>query len=548
MAHPISASSKRDVFLLFLPRSDEGGTILSDLPYMFLYLERALRGLGLEIIFLDESRHPDYLPVLLEKRDRVLLAGVSAMTGFQIASGIAFSKKVREVCRAPVVWGGWHPTLLPEQTLEASCVDFVVVGQGERPLRQLVARLLRGQDASDIPGLGYKRGAAVTVNPALPMLPPSAFPPINLGLLDLDEYVYEPPPAKRCLAYFTSHGCPFHCAFCSVALVYERRWYHQPIPQIIHDLRFLKEQADIDSVSFEDDNFFVDKRFCRELATAMIEARLDLKWRCAAHSRLFTEKFDDDDMELFARSGCFQIYIGAESGDQKVLDALDKRSTVQHTFDFVRALKRHGIIPRLSTMVCLPMDPARDFDLTLDMVGHAKLEDRDLQASIWFYTPYPGTELFEAAKQRGFVPPTRLEDWSRHTLTDFRAPWAPAGCRDRLENFREFYFRMLDGEDYRNRRSLFGRAIAFPFNKLFHAMARLRLQALWFDFPVEARLFLGLRQCYRWLRPEVRARRATPAAAAQLGHAFQREGGQSPCAARPPTSSSGRWAQSHPGP
>jgi radical SAM superfamily enzyme YgiQ (UPF0313 family) len=487
---------KKDVVILFFPKTSGNGSG-KRLPYTLLYLERTLRGLGLEVILVDESCQPNYPAALDQKRDRILLAGVSSMTGSQISGGIAFSKWLRKAGSAPIVWGGWHPTLLPKQTLQEPYVDFVVIGQGERPLRQLVERLLNGQDPSDIPGLGFKRGTEIFVNRSAPFDGINAFPPINLGLLDPNNYVYSAAPlGKRCMVYFASHGCPFNCGFCSMAAVYRHHWYHKPVSQIIEDLRTLKERAGIDSMYFMDPNLFVNPDFCRQLARAMIDAELNLRWYSQGHTRLLTTRFTDEDMRLFVQSGCSQIIVGAESGDPEVLDVVGKRAKVEDTFRLVALLKRHGIVPYLSTMVCLPMNPARDLDLTIDMLARAKLMDPRLQASIWNYTPYPGTELYERAKQKGFIPPQRLEDWAVHSLTSFRAPWAPRGYAKRLELFQECYFRMLDPQAHGKFRHPAVRVLAFPINMVLFAITWLRFKTKYYGFPIEAVVFRRLFQLY----------------------------------------------------
>jgi anaerobic magnesium-protoporphyrin IX monomethyl ester cyclase len=474
---------KSDTVILFLPKANTDGSS-NGLPYSLLYLERVLRDLDLRIILLDESQQPDYMPLLRENRNRLLLAGVSSLTGYQIYGGVQFSRKVRETCKAPVVWGGWHPTLLPEQTLAEEYVDYVVIGQGERPLRRLVERLRNGQDTCDIPGLGFKRGREISINQPEPIADFNSFPNVNFDLVDLNNAVYCCPPyMKRSLGYFTSHGCPFHCAFCSVAKVYGRRWFHKPVAQIIEELRYMKEHAGIDGISLEDDNFFVKPDFCRELAQAMIDAKLNLKWSSGAHPRLMTENFSDEDIRLFARAGCWRIYIGAESGDQEVLDIIDKKSKVDHTYRFVKMLRRHGIVPRLSTMVCLPMNPTRDFRLTIDMIGRAKLIDPRLEVAVWFYTPYPGTQLFETAKQKGFVAPHSLEGWANHTLRAFKAPWAPKGIERRLKVFTAYYFSLLDSRAYRRIGNPALRMAALPINKVLFSFVWLRFKTKWFGFP-----------------------------------------------------------------
>jgi radical SAM superfamily enzyme YgiQ (UPF0313 family) len=487
---------KQNAVVLFYPRPVPGAS-QSRLPYALLYLERMLRGLNLDVILVDEQQQPDYLRVLEENGNRLLLAGVSAMTGYQIAGGIAFSQQVRKHSRAPIVWGGWHATLLPEQTLREPYVDFVVAGQGERPLRQLVERLRTGRDICDIAGLGFKRGATLCVNPPAPVEDRSSLPSINLDLVDLSKYVAPSPCAERTLNYFTSHGCPFSCAFCSVANVYRHHWHPKPVEQIIQELRLIKARTGIDGVVFDDDNFFVRAEFSRELARAMIEAKLDLKWNTSAHARLFSTTFTDEDLQLFRRAGCRRIYVGAESGDQGVLDVLEKRLKLEDTFRAVEMLKRNGIAAAVSTMVCLPMNPGRDFWLTLNMICRAKRIDPGLGVGMWFYTPYPGTALYETARERGFRPPERLAEWANHTLANFKAPWAPKECEGFRSIFMTAYVYFLNHEAYGRVRNPALRGLAYLLNQLLFSIVRLRVKAKCFLFPVDAILFSRFLRIYK---------------------------------------------------
>jgi anaerobic magnesium-protoporphyrin IX monomethyl ester cyclase len=474
---PAGRTARKDVVILFFPNPTPGDATQARVPYSLLYLERALRNLGVEVVLLDEQQQPDYSTILAAHSDRLLLAGVSSLTGEQIYGGIAFSKKVRECCNAPIVWGGWHTTLLPEQTLQEPYIDYVIVGQGERPLRQLVERLLEDCDPSDVPALGYKRNGNATVNPPAPLEDINAFPRINLGILNLKKYFNWSRLPKHFIGYFASHGCPLDCSFCCIGEIYHRRWQHKPVAQIIEELRFLKEAVGVDSLLFEDDNFFVRPQFARELARSMIDAGLNLKWETSAHAHIFTKAYTDEDLSLFADSGCQQVYIGAESGDQEVLDLLEKRATVEETLRFIEMLARHGITPRLTTMVCLPTESGRDFDLTLDILRRAKLMERSVRASIFFYTPYPGTRLYERAREKGFIPPQQLSGWAHHTLRRFKAPWAPKGIDWQLELFANFYLPLVDPNFYRLVRSSKIRPIVFLVNKFFFPIAWLRFKA-----------------------------------------------------------------------
>lgn len=486
----------KDVVLLFYPNPSPGDSSQYRVPYSLLYLERAIRDLAVKIILLDEQLQPEYGAVLAANQDRLLLVGVSSLTGDQIQGGIAFSKMVRQKCNAPIVWGGWHPTLLPEQTLQEPFIDFVVLGQGERPLRELVEHLRGDLDITRISGLGFKQHGRVTINAPDCSHDPNLFPRIDLGLLDLKQYLNKSRLPEKFISYFATHGCPLNCAFCCIGKVYQRRWYHKPVKDIIEELRYLKEKVGIDSLLFDDDNFFVNPAFARELAKAMIAEKLELTWETSAHAHIFAKAFSDEDVRLFAQSGCRQIYVGAESGDQEVLDLLDKHLKVEETLQFVTRLQRSGITPRLSTMVCLPTDSGRDFCLTLDLLRRAKLLNPGLRASVFFYTPYPGTRLYDRSVEKGFVPPTRLRDWAHHTLRKFKAPWAGKGLDWQLEYFVNFYFPLSDPQFYRLVRSSKIRLIVRVVNKLFFPISRLRLKLNFFRFPGEAALFLRLLHFY----------------------------------------------------
>ncbi len=454
-----------------------------------LYLERMIRDLSLNVILIDEQVQKEYLPILEANKDNLMLVGVSTMTGYQIIGASAFSKKVRQIFDGPIVWGGWHPTLLPEQVLHESFVDLVVVGQGENPFRELVQKVMMQEDYSRIAGLGYKRNGSMVINPANHFADINQFPEVKYDGIDLNNYVFKSAYAERCIGYFSSHGCPYHCAFCCVAEVYEGKWYHKNVSTIIEDLRYFKEMAHIDSITFDDDNFFVNKKFTLELCEAIVASNLNITWDTSAHAGLFLKLFTDDHIDLFYRAGCRQIYIGAESGDQRILDLIAKHAAVEDNYEFVKALKRHSITPLFSTMVCFPNDPDRDMALTLDMIRKAKLIDNQLRARIFFYTPYPGTDLYKESIKKGFVPPALLEDWAKHTLRKFRAPWWTKDYRWQLEIFANFYLPLMNPYFYRIVPHEF-RFIAFAINKFFFPFVYLRFKFNLLRFPLEAVFFL----------------------------------------------------------
>jgi len=459
-------------------------------PYPLLYLERMLRDDPVDVRLVDEAVEPQYEGILESVSDRLLLAGVSAMTGHQIEGGIRFSRAVKSMCNAPVVWGGWHPSMLPEETLVEPFVDFVVSGPGEIPFRDLVRKLARDEDVTGIPSLAFQDGHGVCqVNPESPLIDLTRLAPVDYSLIDVNDYVHVW-EGQRTLRYPASHGCPFHCGFCAVARMFKRHWYPKRIDDIMEDLTYFKRVANIESVMLEDDNFFVKRSFVVEFCERLIESGLDLTWISCAHAGQFLSSYCDDDIALMKRAGCKEIYIGAESGDQGILDLISKGTTVEDNLEFVTRLKAHGIKPVMSTMVGFPTDdPERDIDATLKMLMSAKLSDTNMDALVFFYTPYPGTRLHEMAVERGFRPPERLEDWATFTFRRYRAPWLEKDHGWTLETFVNFYFPLVN-RDLWKRYSGYRRWAAFVLTRLFSPIATLRFRRGFLRFPVEARLFL----------------------------------------------------------
>ena len=182
--------------------------------------------------------------------------------------------------------------------------------------------------------------------------------------------------------------------------------------------------------------------------------------------------------------------MGAESGDQDILDLIDKKSKVEDNLNFVKVLNAHKITPLFSTMLCFPVDPDRDIKLTLDMIRRAKLIDKTLRARLFFYTPYPGTALYQRSIAKGLIPPDKLEDWANYTLRKFRAPWWTRDYRWEVEVFANFYLPLANPEFYKLVPSEF-RPIVYVINKIFYPVVHLRFRYNFLKFPGEAYLFLA---------------------------------------------------------
>ncbi len=453
-----------------------------------------LRDLEVEVLIIDENVQQHYNDLIIKEKDRILFVGVSSIIGSQILGGIRFARFIKDTNPAiPVLWGGWHATILPEQTLKEAFIDYVITGQAETPFRAFTEALLNATDVRLTPNLCYKNQNDIIINPPAGFCDFNDYPPVNYELVDINNYIYYPSFAKKSIVYFASHGCPYHCNFCAMATYYRQKWIPVQIETIVRDLKYFKEKAGIDSVFFQDDNFFTNKEFSLKLCRAFIDEKLDLQWETWTHAGGFLKMFADDDIELLYKAGCRQIISGSESGSQQVLDLVNKKLNVEDNLDFVRLLKKHHIVPFFSIMLCFPGNTENELDDTFALIRKARLIDKRLKVYFSFYTPYPGTKLFGMATDNGFVPPQNLAGWATHTFDDFRAPWWNKKHEQQFERFAHFYIPLSNPYNYKN----FYRPPAIKFalyiiNKLFYPLVYLRFRANCFAFPVEAVLFLRI--------------------------------------------------------
>lgn len=469
--------------ILFFP--DNGVQEMPRVPYALLYLERAVRDLDIEIIFIDENLEKDYFSATRPVPDNILLAGVSVMLGEQIESCVHFSKYIKSVSKAPIVWGGWYPSQLPEQVLKEEYIDMVVIGQGEMPFRNLLLSLLHNKHLSEVKGLGFKENGNILINSPGIITEPSALPEVNYTLIDIKKYYYRP---EHTFGYNITTGCPFNCGFCSTALIFKHKWIHKSIDEVIKDLLYFKNTLlDVSQITFEDDNFFADRQFVMDLVQAFMDNHLEIKWSASAHASLFLKLFSEEDVETIKQSGCTGIYIGAESGDQDVLDLISKKATVADNLSFVKILTRHNILPSFSTMMFFPVNPRRDMMKTIQMIVQAHLLNPSFFSSVNYYNPCPNTPLFELASKQGFKFPENNEDLITLLKKGIDLPWVKKKYIRMLLFLKYFYFPFSDRDYYKTFKGKV--PLKYILYYIFLQIIKLRTSLGYFRFPVEAALY-----------------------------------------------------------
>lgn len=352
------------------------------------YLAAALNDAGHTVRVIDEVAGHDAASALDEFRPD--LAGISFMTMYAPrAYELAGLIRGRGI---PVVFGGAHPTALPEEAIQHA--DCVVRGEAELTLPRLI-------DSGRLEGV-------VEAEPPDNL---DSLPMPRRDALDLEFYARSGEEiaglSYRTLGVITSRGCPYRCDFCINSRRQTPLRFHSP-ERVLEEIALVAGRYNIQAVAFYDELMATDADRFRAICEGMIARRLNrLRWECQAHPRLIRP----DMLGLMKRAGCIQVAIGFESGSQAVLDRIHKSTRVESNLEIAAKVREAGLRLRGCFVIGVPGETREDIARTESFIRESKLDF----ASLHFLTPYPGTELFgrfETQIRQGGP------DWSTFTTGD----------------------------------------------------------------------------------------------------------------------------------
>jgi len=403
--------------------------VIKDLPLSLLYVARGPIERGYEVVVIDQRVCKDWKKVLLkELKKSPLLVGVSVMTGRPIHYALEISRFVRENSNVPIVWGGVHPSIMPEQTLQDKDIDIVVKGEGETILAELCDSLYSGaRRLEEVKGLAFKTAQGKIVNNPQPEGPAksiSSLPPYHL--VDFNDY-YRFTVDKKVFSITTTSGCPHKCAFCYSPSFNKGKWSAEPVEKSIEHIKFIMQKYKPDYLSFIDSDFFVDlnraSRFFKAIRDDNIRAAMG--FRGVRVDEL--KRMDESLLKLMEEVGVKHLHIGAESGSQKILGLMLKGISVEDIVNVNRKLKKFpGILPTYNFFSGLPGETKDDIKKSTDLIMKLLKENPYCQITAYNqFTPYPGTELFTLAVKYGLQEPRDLRGWVEYDEGDFaaKAPW-----------------------------------------------------------------------------------------------------------------------------
>jgi len=265
-------------------------------PLGILAVATPLLRAGYQVRIIDSTITPNFQKAVLEELRDALCLAVSLVTGPMIRETAQIARAAKALYPdLPVVLGGWHPSLLPDQTLAAECVDVVVSGQGEFAFLEVVQRLEDRASLAGIDGVGYKQDGRLVFNKPRELQPISELPPKAYHLADFNAY--ERTCGRRWSMYISSLACPYDCGYCTNKGVYGRKWNAIEPGQFVEETTDLATRYRLQLLWVVDDNFLVDRERALGIAEGLVRKEAKFDWSIQASTNL-VDRFTVEELKL----------------------------------------------------------------------------------------------------------------------------------------------------------------------------------------------------------------------------------------------------------
>jgi len=336
---------------------------------------------------LDDPDHP----IWREVRHAIKAAapdfiGIQVYTGtFRSAQNVAvIAKEVDPEIK--IIAGGTHATLDPVGTIGSGAYDYVVKGEGEYPVLDIVNNV----DLYSIKGLTFRSWSGEIVQNE------------NNGFIrDLDTLPFPQRDNFHCdggkmdvSAIITSRGCPFQCTYCASPRIWDRTVRYRSVENVMGELEYMVKHKGISLVRFQDDTFTLNKTRTMSILEQMMSRGLNVEWLCDTR----IDALDKEMLKMMKKSGCIRLKAGIESGSDKVLKRIKKGISVEQIRESVKLIKEAGISLTTYFMIGFPGETDEDIKKTIRL---AEEIDSDYY-SLSIVAPYYGTQVHRDLEESGF--------------------------------------------------------------------------------------------------------------------------------------------------
>jgi anaerobic magnesium-protoporphyrin IX monomethyl ester cyclase len=309
-----------------------------------------------------------------------------------------YARSIKQHFPTPIICGGIHPTLSPDEVISSECIDIVCVGEGEYTLLELAEALERRKDICKIADLWVKREGLIYQNPRRPLLQ-------DLDKLPFpDREIFGPPTilrGKRIADVIAGRGCPYDCTYCcnhGLRKVYSglgKFLRYRSVANVLLEIQKLRTEYGVQKINFDDETFTLNHSWLRQFC-GRYASEIGLPFGCNAR----VETLNREILGLLKESGCEVLRIGIESGNEwlrrEVLHRNMTNEQIKAAFDMAHEV---GLNTLAFNMIGIPFETPEMAEETIAL--NRQIDPNQIQCSVFF--PYPGTHLYQVCKAHDFL-------------------------------------------------------------------------------------------------------------------------------------------------
>ena len=444
--------------------------VFFDMPLALLAVGSVLDSSEYEVKIIDARIEPKAEELLLKECENALCLGVTSLTGKPILNALHATRKVKEQFNElPVIWGGWHTSLFPKETLnDEPSIDISVQGQGEITFREIVDRLATKQSVNDVKGICYRYKGEIIQTPPRPLENMDDLPPVNYDLIDVEAYFKK--KGVRQFDYISSTGCYFRCAFCADPFVFQRKFSAIEPERMGKELEAHYKKYRFTDINFQDETFFTYRKRAIAIANEFILRGIKTTWAGTMRADQ-ADRLTEEDFQLLKKSGLRRVLIGVESGSQEMMDWLQKDIKMEQVYAAAERCKKYDINVIFPFIVGFPEETSKSMFASLNMARELRSKFNGFTTPIFYFKPYPGSKITSEVVEKGYKLPRTIEEWGDFDYIGSSGPWVSNEDYNLVEHFK-FYNKVAWKK---------GASLMFPLKYV----ARWRTKKHNYNFPIE---------------------------------------------------------------
>jgi radical SAM superfamily enzyme YgiQ (UPF0313 family) len=401
------------------------------------YISSYLKSNGIETVIIDALKEGLTNQQVVDQvlSHKPVAVGITCLTAFY-NEVVDLSRRLKKRNVRSII-GGVHPTFLPKETLVDSKADFVVCGEAENALLQLIQNNFVHSGISGVYSLSDFKTKKVNVTKALPVQDLDSLPLPDWEQMDPNSYPKAPHGAIvknfPIGVITTTRGCPYECTFCASPKFYDRRIRFRSPESVVDEILYLKKNFKVKEIHFEDDNLTLKREHIEKICNLMIKNKVGVSWACPNGIR--ADKVDEALIRLMKKAGCYYFAYGVESADPQILKNVKKGESIEKINSSIALADSLGISCQGFFIFGLPGETKETLEKNINFAKNSRLS----RAQFLILDVLPGSELWDELQGK-FKP-----DWSKNSYKE--PEWLPEGLtkQDLMSAqstaFRKFYLR-----------------------------------------------------------------------------------------------------------